>query len=91
MASLTGYAPFHADGPRVRLSRIRKFSRPLTASSPSPSVGVCSDQRRKAAKIGSVLTDGDGDIIHSLLQRLRQREGCGKRLRCWRRPGRYRT
>ncbi len=34
----------------------------IAASSPTPSVGVCSDQCRKAATIGSVPTDDEGDF-----------------------------
>ena len=49
----------------------------LATSSPSSSVGICSDPCRQAAKIGSVPTEGGGgiDVFPTALQSLSQREG----------------
>ena len=51
----------------------------LGTSSPSSSVGVCSDPCREAAKIGSVPTDGGGctEMLPTPLQSLNRREGVG--------------
>ena len=60
----------------IGLSPSQRFPDCVT-SSPSPAVGVCSDQCREAATIGSVPTDGEGgfDVILTRLQSLSQREG----------------
>src|SRR5580692_4470418 len=49
----------------------------FATSSPSSSVGVCSDPCREAVKIGSVPTDGGGgtEMLLAPLQSLSQREG----------------